>query len=75
MKIRFFLLAAMLTLLSSADVWADGATDLSKGSLEPAWKLQDLDGNWVSSEDFKGKVVILDFWATWCWLTKTQQSQ
>jgi thiol-disulfide isomerase/thioredoxin len=32
----------------------------------PAWKLQDLNGHAVSSEQFKGKVVVLDFWATWC---------
>jgi len=32
----------------------------------PAWKLKDLDGNVVSSDQFKGKVVVLDFWATWC---------
>lgn len=66
MKIRFILLAAGLTLLSSSTVWADDASGLSKGSVAPAWKLQDLDGKTVSSDDFKGKVVILDFWATWC---------
>jgi thiol-disulfide isomerase/thioredoxin len=32
----------------------------------PAWKLKDLDGKLVKSSDFLGKVVILDFWATWC---------
>jgi len=32
----------------------------------PAWKLKDLDGKVVSSEQFKGKVVVIDFWATWC---------
>jgi len=32
----------------------------------PAWKLKDLDGHEVSSDQFKGKVVVLDFWATWC---------
>jgi len=32
----------------------------------PAWKLKDVDGNVVSSDQFKGKVVVLDFWATWC---------
>jgi len=32
----------------------------------PAWKLKDLDGNVVSSDQFKGKVVVIDFWATWC---------
>jgi peroxiredoxin len=32
----------------------------------PAWKLKDVDGKTVTSEQFKGKVVVLDFWATWC---------
>jgi peroxiredoxin len=32
----------------------------------PAWKLMDVDGKPVSLAQFKGKVVILDFWATWC---------
>ena len=32
----------------------------------PAWKLKDLDGHDISSEQFKGKVVVVDFWATWC---------
>ncbi|MSU45816.1 MAG: TlpA family protein disulfide reductase [Lacunisphaera sp.] len=32
----------------------------------PAWKLMDLDGREVSSDQFKGKVVVVDFWATWC---------
>jgi peroxiredoxin len=32
----------------------------------PEWKLKDVDGHDVSSNDFKGKVVVVDFWATWC---------
>jgi thiol-disulfide isomerase/thioredoxin len=32
----------------------------------PAWKLKDVSGNLVSSEQLKGKVVVVDFWATWC---------
>jgi peroxiredoxin len=32
----------------------------------PAWKLKDVDGNPVTLSQFKGKVVVLDFWATWC---------
>lgn len=36
------------------------------GRQAPAWRLKDLDGREVSSEQFKGKVVVVDFWATWC---------
>jgi peroxiredoxin len=32
----------------------------------PAFTLKDLDGNTVATADLKGKIVILDFWATWC---------
>jgi thiol-disulfide isomerase/thioredoxin len=32
----------------------------------PAWTLPDLAGGLVSSHQFKGKVVVVDFWATWC---------
>ncbi len=32
----------------------------------PEWRLKDLDGKPVKLSDFKGKVVILNFWAIWC---------
>lgn len=34
--------------------------------LAPDFTLYDLDGNKVSLKDFKNKILILDFWATWC---------
>jgi len=36
------------------------------GSQAPGYELADLTGKMVSSSEFAGKVVILDFWATWC---------
>ncbi|MEO6004054.1 MAG: TlpA disulfide reductase family protein [Opitutus sp.] len=32
----------------------------------PAWTLKDVNGQAVSFDQFKGKVVVVDFWATWC---------
>ena len=32
----------------------------------PPFLLQDLDGNVVSTAQWQGKVVLLNFWATWC---------
>ena len=32
----------------------------------PAWQLKDVNGNLVRSEQFKGRIVVVDFWATWC---------
>jgi peroxiredoxin len=32
----------------------------------PAFSLADLKGGQATLETFKGKVVVLDFWATWC---------
>jgi peroxiredoxin len=42
------------------------AADGFKPFPAPAWTLKDVDGKSVGSAQFKGKVVVLDFWATWC---------
>lgn len=36
------------------------------GSSMTDFSVKDLQGNPVSSADFRGKVVLVDFWATWC---------
>jgi len=43
------------------------AGDTTKG-FEPAPELtlKDLNGNDVSLSDYKGKLVLVNFWATWC---------
>jgi thiol-disulfide isomerase/thioredoxin len=39
---------------------------LATGSDAPAWTLKDGSGAEVSLASLKGKVVVMDFWATWC---------
>lgn len=39
---------------------------LALGQLAPDWKLMDSAGSVHSLSDHRGKIVVLDFWATWC---------
>ena len=41
-------------------------TNVKPPMAAPEWELRDVDGKMVKLSDFKGKVVIFDFWATWC---------
>ena len=36
------------------------------GKPAPAFTLEDLTGKKISLADFKGKAVLINFWATWC---------
>lgn len=36
------------------------------GSRLPEFSVEDLQGREISSADLRGKVVLIDFWATWC---------
>ncbi len=59
--------AAILLLCAlgcSKEQGAGGGAEV--GSTAPAYALPDLDGKTVRNSDFLGRVVILDFWATWC---------
>lgn len=43
-----------------------GEASVLEGKPAPAFKLKDLEDKDVALADFKGQVVVLDFWATWC---------
>lgn len=61
--------AALLVLAASRRLstsTADSAPRATANQPSPAWELKGVDGKTVKSSDFAGKVVILDFWATWC---------
>ena len=62
---RFFCLSLLVLLFV-----LPGCTKKEKPAVEgnpaPAFTLKDLDGREVKLADLKGKVVIVNFWATWC---------
>ena len=43
-----------------------GPEQKAQGPLAPDFTLSALNGGSIRLSDFRGKVVILDFWATWC---------
>ena len=43
-----------------------GKNNNQSENLAPNFTLLDTDGNNVSLSDYKGKVVIINFWTTWC---------
>ena len=73
-KIAFLFIAliSLVTHSAYADVFTElqgkirGYRNLSSTPQPPAVNFFDQEGKAVSLEEYKGKVVVLNFWATWC---------
>lgn len=71
--VRVLLLAAAIALTVAAfpaaaagpDWTSFGATAYEPSKPAPDFSLPDLDGRSVTLADFRGKVVLVFFWATW----------
>jgi thiol-disulfide isomerase/thioredoxin len=95
MKKSVWIVIAILAVIVVAAHYADKATrlphvtastslakpDAPDAKAAPDVTLKDLDGKDVSISQYKGKVVLVNFWATWCdpckveipWLIEMQQ--
>ncbi len=76
---KVILLLFAVAVLIGAVLWADrvtrikaggpvrsGKTDVSNAPIAPDFTVKDLDDKDISLSQFKGKVVLVNFWATWC---------
>ncbi len=59
------ILALVLIWVSCSEMPFDVEPSTSPDAL-PEFSLQDIEGNRFSNSDIEGKVVLLNFWATWC---------
>ena len=59
----FLLLFTQIALAGSSD---DGLVPLLKKPKAPDFETMDLEGNTHRLSDYRGQVVIVNFWATWC---------
>lgn len=66
--IRSVLFISTLLLSAIAYSYTDGTslTEMPSNIPAPDFTLQDSDGNTHRLSDYRGKVVIINFWATWC---------
>ena len=63
---RALLLAAMVSACATTGAVRDTTAEPASGSRATDFTLRDTEGRNVRLSDFAGKVVLIDFWATWC---------
>jgi peroxiredoxin len=72
MKTKFFFLLPILVLFAFCTHAEKGSTGVVASEVDvsspqaPEFTVKDLNGQLISSSEFKDKVVIINFWATWC---------
>lgn len=59
---RFVRAAAALVCLATLS----GASNPQEGERAPDFSVKLFDGSKMSLEDYRGKVVVINYWATWC---------
>ena len=62
----FWAIVAATAVVAGAWVGRERYRAITTGSQAPDFAASDLDGNRVRLSDYRGKVVLINIWATWC---------
>jgi cytochrome c biogenesis protein CcmG, thiol:disulfide interchange protein DsbE len=63
---QFLITVALLALLSGCKPRNTVTPSAADHPVAPAFSVTDIKGKPLALSDYQGKVVLLDFWATWC---------
>ena len=65
-KYFFIIIITVIFMASTVFIFSSCKGSGNVSSSDSNFTLNDLEGNPVSLSDFKGNIVVLNFWATWC---------
>ncbi|MFN3683546.1 MAG: TlpA family protein disulfide reductase [Fimbriimonadaceae bacterium] len=67
MKIKIVLASAVVAALAAVSIaQRSDSPEAFKGKAMPSFRMSTVDGKTLTNASLKGKVVLIDFWATWC---------
>ena len=66
MKLRLATIATVIAVLLTCFSGAASALGMQAGDTSPAFNVRTMDGDIFESEEYRGKVLVISFWATWC---------
>lgn len=63
---RYLIFLCLLISIFIISCSKNGEPPPAIGKAAPLFEIRTLEGNNLSLSDFRGKVVLIEFWATWC---------